>query len=630
VPTKNQVAEQDRQSELRRTEACAKIIRHALVPVDGSDDDSPRGLSVGVLSALSEAIDDEVADIAALRRKGWQSTMKAHITAAEIVRTWRDLLVAYAPPAGPPRPPVEIAVDHRADTPAELDARLTEAFGPELAPVRHIRTALESDDPTGPLPVDGVQPRYGALCGEKTGSWTHRGGANCPTCIATYDDECGPYTGPTAFSGGPEGGEVLSPIDGSTIGHVTPSPVDRPWRDGPVTPEVARAMREAGPFTASEVVTSPGVPADEVLIVSPTESLLAPVVQPLAERNLIQEQADAVRQFDAALSNPQSEQQLQGLALNIVEPSGPQARPRMTPEQVRAHGLSRQRGAQHRSVSQVTGYADCGTRYALDDLEAPAWWNVGGKALHRCVETINRLAADDNTAAEVLGDTDNLWNRAFDAEIANENVERWPTDQWRVANRGKENFDWWRVEGPSMVGRYVHWLLGRLSDGWEFARVWQGNYGPGQPRQPAVPVIEFKCHLNVGASVPNLSIVDMALFHPMHHLLEVIDIKAGGSAPKDTFQLGVYGWALLAAGVAGFIPDPDYSNVRGRYWRARTGICVPEEERAGWPVLAMHPWPNVVDRYRTQDAMERQGFYQPNVSSLCGGCGVRDLCPAKA
>jgi hypothetical protein len=508
--------------------------------------------------------------------------MKAHITTAEIVRTWRDLLVVYTPPAGrpEPRPPADIAVDHRAATPADLDARLTEAFGPELAPVRHVRTVLEGQHPTD---VNTGAAEYGALCGSKTGSWTHRGGANCETCIATHDDEHGPHTGPG------------------------------PWKDGPVTPEVARAMREAGPFTAPPTGgTKVEIDGQDV-----TADVTAVTIEAGAVPRVISP-TDKVSDW---------------LMPTIVEPSGPQARPRMTPEQVRAHGLARARGAKHRSVSQVTGYADCGTRYALDDLEAPAWWNVGGRALHGCVEQINRWVADgaDLTVGEKVGGTipsDERFQQAFDIEIA----ETWQAhpgisrEQWRVANRGKENYDWWRVEGPVMVQRYVEWLRGRLSDGWEIAHVPHSN----DPDHPAGPVIEFECHLDVGAPVPNLSIVDLALIHPMHRILEVVDVKAGASAPKDTFQLGVYGWALLAVGVAGFIPAPDYSNVRGRYWRARTGTCVPEEDRAGWPVLALHPWPNVVDRYRTQDAMERQGFYQPNVSSFCGGCGVRDLCPAQA
>jgi hypothetical protein len=138
-------------------------------------------------------------------------------------------------------------------------------------------------------------------------------------------------------------------------------------------------------------------------------------------------------------------------------------------------------------------------------------------------------------------------------------------------------------------------------------------------------VIEFECRLDVGIPVPNLSIIDLALIHLERNILLIVDAKAGGSAPKDTFQLGVYGWSLLAAGIAGFTPTPELMNVHGVYWRARTG-----EPTVEWPILSMHPWPDVVQRYRDMDVMERQGVYMPNVTTFCGGCGVRDLCPAQA
>jgi hypothetical protein len=561
MATKRQIEEQDRQSDLRRRDAVREIMHHVIVPVTGDDpDDSPRGLAVGVFDAFLLALEGEQADVEALRRKGWQSAVKALAETRTVVRGWRDLLVEFRPAAGRPEPkPVasaQFVEPARRDEGVDgLEQRLVDAFGPELAPAdypRHIRTTLEPEDSAGPLEVDGVAPRYGALCGSKVGSWTHRSGTNCEDCAAAYDLEHGPYNGPgpTPFKT-PPGSDGQGEVRNSDEGHRI---------DEPVTPAVATAIREE------------------------IEAERAPAMPP------------------------------------IVEPTGPQARPRMTPLEVRAHGQARQRGAKHRSVSQVTGYSDCGTRYAIDDMEPPAWWNVGGKALHRCVEHLNRLAVNDDTAVEVLGDTTGMFGNAFGVEIHDATLTSTvPQEHWRVANRGKENFDWWRVEGPEMVTRYVAWLINRLADGWEIART-----------QVGLPVIEFECHLNVGALVPNLSIVDLALVHPQFNLLEVIDCKAGGSAPKDTFQLGVYGWALLGAGIAGFTPLPDLSNVRGRYWRARTGACVPDESVAGWPVLSAHPWASVVHRYQEQDSMERQGFYPPNVSSFCGGCGVRDLCPAQS
>lgn len=606
MATKRQIEEQDQASANRRTEACATIVQH-LSHVAG-DADTSRGVAVGVLQALIEAIVGDIEDAQGLRRKGWQSSVKRNEDAADVVRTWRDLLVEYTPPRGKPEP-APIAVDHRAKTPTELDARLVAAFPDIGMPERHIKTALEPVT----LAEENSGQAYGPLCGSDTGSWTHPGGANCITCHALYAKQTGqPYAGPVAHGNEvppfdhPDGSR--SSIPAPTYGGVPVVTDDqisfaRPWRDGPVTPEVARAMREAGPavltheqverpglaggvFTESNVIVDPNMPADEVLIISP----------PDPANNF---PGDAVK-------------------LNLIDPTGPRVRQRMSAAQVREHGLARQRGLEHRSVSQIEGFGDCGTRYALSDMETPAWWNVGGKALHRCVEAINHEVANGDrlTPGPHPPDTSPIWLKAFDAEIADQHAAtpEHPMSTWRAAKRGLENYDWWRVEGPPMVEKYVTWLRGMLADGWDIARTVDGR-----------PVVELEVYTNVGAAVPNLSIIDLALYHGPRDLALVVDVKAGNSAPKSTFQLGVYGWALLGVLAGNLRPD----RVRGAYYRARTGELVPSG-MPGWPILGMHPWADVVQRYRETDMMERQGVYIPNVTTFCGGCGVRDLCPAQA
>lgn len=573
MASRSEIARQDQASEQRRNDACAAM---AGLVSDQSH--------VAVLSALIEAMEAESTDVAELRRKGWQSTMKAHITAAEIVKVWRDLLINYTPPRTETLPqPAEIAVDHRADTPAELEQRLTAAFGPELAPTRHIRTVVE--DNTGVI-TDGVTPEvvYGNLCGKPGGSFTHPGGSNCPDCHALYAEQNDgkPYAGPTARDN-PTGAEILTAAIAETFvthepltnSELTAHEVGTPaWSDGPVTPEVARAMREAGSFTEDRLEVKVG-PGDVVTL----QTGMPAIIEPAPRRP---------------------------------------ARARMTAAQVREHGLARQKGLDHRSVSQVQGFADCGTRYALADLERPAWWNVGGKAFHACAELINRNVA---TVGETLANTEDgataLWLRSFDEQIAEQCAATpdHPMDTWRAANKGSEHYDWWRVEGPVMVQKYVVWLSGMIADGWRIATV------PPNSGLPAGPVIEYACELDVGIGVPNLSVIDLALFAPnAQGGTLIVDLKAGNSAPKDTFQLGVYGWCALSVGIA---QHP--AQVRGAYYRARKG-----EMTAPLPVLEMHPWPDVVQRYRELDFIERQGVYMPNVTSFCGGCGVRDLCPAQA
>lgn len=619
MATKRQIEEQDAASEARRHEAVGAIIEHA----NTGEVDNGRGIAVGILGALADAIDGEAADVRELRRKGWQSAANTLDETVTVIKGWRDLLVGYTPPAGP-KPPTgdDIPRNHGAASPADLEQRLVDAFGPELAPTRHIRTTIEPRalEP-GASVADG--PAYGRLCGATTGSFTHPGGANCEECHRIYAEQQGqPYAGPMAF-----GNTVPKPTpfiaaaaaikidDVDVTGDVAAVNLP-PRRDEPVTPAVARAIREE--------------------IERDTESVERAIAEGRGPAGILNlgNGSFAMNTSDArpTVLSPGTPVVFVGpitdgevpAPLNIVEPTAPAVRPRMTAAQVREHGQARQRGAEHRSVSQVESIGDCGTRYALSDLERPAWWNVGGKALHRAVETINRGVAHPGAQDAPIGrDTETLFLQAFDAEIADQHAAtpEHPMSTWRAGDRGRENYDWWRVEGPIMVQRWVAWLSRMLVDGWTIAT------GP-----TGAPVIEYETRLDVGVPVPNLSIIDLALLHQQQNVLLIVDAKAGKSAPKDPFQLGVYGWALLAAGVAGFMPSPDLANVRGAYWRARTGeTSIPVGQPPhGWSILQMYPWPDVVQRYRDADALDRNAIYIPNVTNFCGGCGVADLCPAKA
>lgn len=605
MTSRSEIARQDQASEQRRTDACAAIA--------GLVDDQSH---VAVLSALAEAVEAEAVDVRDLRRKGWQSAAKVLDETVIVVRGWRDLLIEYKPPSTQALPqPVDIPVSARADTPAELDARLNEAFGIPV-PVRHIRCALdpEPEDPPGDA------SKYGPMCGATDGSFTFPGGANCEMCQAIYAEQ---------NAAGVADAAVLTPA----------------WSDGPVTPQVARAMREAGPRAAGAagVIEPPTTAPDPEYKVGDTVTVGGIEFTKIADNPF---GPSAVEQIGETLATRVADEVAKGIdaggaALaafvgmpNVIEPPARRpARERMTAAQVREHGLARQRGALHRSVSQVQGHADCGTRAALSDLERPAWWNVGGKAFHACAEEINRYAADDMTAYKASNDaltSNELWLKHFDAQIAEQCAATpdHPIGTWRAANKGSEHYDWWRVEGPVMVQKYVVWLTGMFAEGWRIATAPFALATTGSPA--GAPVIEYSVNLDVGLQVPNLSIIDLALsrtssdpnseLHAYGQEVLIIDLKAGSSAPKDTFQLGVYGWCALAAGIA---QHPQ--QVRGAYYRARRG-----EMMAPLPVLDLHPWPDVVQRYRDQDAMDRQGIYPANVTNFCRGCGVFDICPAQA
>jgi hypothetical protein len=118
----------------------------------------------------------------------------------------------------------------------------------------------------------------------------------------------------------------------------------------------------------------------------------------------------------------------------------------------------------HGSFSMISELADCGVAYAFNRLsrrdkvapQPPAWWNVGGTAFHRCAETIERTILVHGALRDE-STTEALWLGHFNAVIAETEAEH-PTvarDRWRAADKGKENYDWWRVQGPEMVKRYI-------------------------------------------------------------------------------------------------------------------------------------------------------------------------------
>jgi hypothetical protein len=261
----------------------------------------------------------------------------------------------------------------------------------------------------------------------------------------------------------------------------------------------------------------------------------------------------------------------------------------------------------HRSVSQISGFADCGLRYRLERRDGhqprPAWWNVGGKALHACVE--RHLRGDLPAPGG--------WNDVFHYEISKTvQASGIPMDTWRAAARGAEGYTWWLVEGERMLDQYLVAQAGWLEEGWRPLVI------------DGVPVVEWAFTLNITApddpsrSVPLVGVIDQAWARGNE--VRVRDIKAGKSAPDDAFQLKAYARALRAAAPSG-AREVQWT---GDFYRARQGETTLSVD------LGTEVDDEVTYRVMTMDAAERLGLYLPRVSSYCGGCGVREHCPVRS
>lgn len=281
----------------------------------------------------------------------------------------------------------------------------------------------------------------------------------------------------------------------------------------------------------------------------------------------------------------------------------------------------------HVSHSYVETYEGCSLSAMLRDASRaghigasrPGWSMIGGTAFHNAVEMIERMALSGVTIAD---DPEALWLQHFDAAVKERLDELVGTPYadsatWYISNRGKEGFDWWRVEGAKMLALYVK----HHNDAWRAAN-------PTFLLQDATPVIEYEYSMTLRSldgerGLTANGFVDRATLDMATYSLTVIDYKSGSREPESTFQLGEYGHALLMAmGIPGEPPDRP---ILGRYWLARKGIYTDPV-----PVVTRHPLTELQYRYDAAARGNQARIFAPHVTNLCKSCSVTDYCPAQA
>lgn len=266
----------------------------------------------------------------------------------------------------------------------------------------------------------------------------------------------------------------------------------------------------------------------------------------------------------------------------------------------------------HWSWSQLETSEDCGLRYRLQRIEAveqvPQWVLIGGRAFHAAVEEI------EQHETRRAFDTAALWERALHTEIADTTQHSaMPLDQWRASAKGKEGYDWWRVEGGPMLQRY---LDNRLS--YPIAKLPNQH---GQPLPPVVAAVEAPFTLRVPTREGDLRVE--GILDQVRNTdagLVVVDLKSGAHMPDDTFQLGIAAWAIIQRlyGITSF----DMPKIFGMFYNARKGTYTDRVD-----LLERHPWEEILYRFHAAEAKRAAGVYTPRRSSFCGGCSVRYACP---
>lgn len=260
----------------------------------------------------------------------------------------------------------------------------------------------------------------------------------------------------------------------------------------------------------------------------------------------------------------------------------------------------------HVSFSQLTTVSDCGAKYRMQRLaglpQVPQWANVGGKAFHACVELMEQDRAPDGT--------EGVWVSMFEGQIVDAERESGMTrQQFRASQQGKENYDWWRVEGAIMLRRYVDWRQGAGA-----AETLMVLPLPGGGNRPA---LEWDLTYDVDG-IPFNAILDSVWIDRSgaEPIAVIRDWKTGSTSPDDR-QLCTQAWALRKAGCPW--------EVRVQFFDARKGAF----SDAFDPFERM-TWDDVRYFVLSGDAARRMSILPARPSDWCGGCSVAYACPIMA
>lgn len=254
----------------------------------------------------------------------------------------------------------------------------------------------------------------------------------------------------------------------------------------------------------------------------------------------------------------------------------------------------------HTSYSSIDTWQQCGMKYKLTRIdgwkEDPAWWSVGGSAVHTATEWSD-LGIHDELSV------DQLWTVALQNETDRQ-VMFTGTDplEWR-SSRGQDG-DWWRANGAGMVQAWRDW---RESTGWHIL-----DFPSADPDVEALPGVELPINTTIGGILVK-GYIDRVFVTPAGEVV-IVDLKTGARKPASPLQLGFY-----RAGV-----EQQYGVTAdlGAYWMARKK----PGEQADIVGLGRYTVEHIAGFTAGFKAAREANIYTPHVTSFCGSCGVAAGC----
>ncbi len=250
---------------------------------------------------------------------------------------------------------------------------------------------------------------------------------------------------------------------------------------------------------------------------------------------------------------------------------------------------------EHTSHSSINSWLRCGKAFELEKIRkyptAPAWWLLGGSAVHKATEWID-TDEWDGTPEEAFHFA--LFEECQDAK------ERWPDETtWLAAGYGAraQRYDYWAVQGPRYVAQ------------------WSNRYIPGD-----INWVELDVSTTLPSGILIKAYIDRVDVEHEIGLVQATDLKTGSRRPDSDQQLGIYS-ALLREWLRTKFGLPYVAN----YTIAASNYMFKDDEFH--PVDVSNWTLDTVDKYAQEwlRAQEAQ-VYIPNRGDLCGRCSVAEAC----
>jgi hypothetical protein len=266
----------------------------------------------------------------------------------------------------------------------------------------------------------------------------------------------------------------------------------------------------------------------------------------------------------------------------------------------------------HISYSALSTFNDCGHKYYLTRMvgvpEHPAWFLIGGNAIHRATEIYDLSLMDSEKNSTQNLTSGELFAQTWAEEMAKTRdlFPDVPLSDYKSAGRAskaypnKEDYGWWQDNGPAMVERWMNWRKGL-------------NFQIWQPEGFSQPAIELPIDVVEQSSAGDYVLrmyIDRVFVNTSGELF-VLDVKTGSRTPTSDLQLAIY-----AAGIErmfGVRPS------MGTYWMARDGGTSPMID------LDYLPTEKILSLVSSFDTSRKHGIFLPNLTN-CHYCSVSQYC----